>query len=409
MSISLEVGPIFRTQLRNKLGVILIALQIAFTMTVMVNAVDIIQDRNAKMASPTGLDEANIFHISSFGFGESFNESTVQDEDINMIRALPGVIDAAIVSAVPAGGSGSSDAFMSEPDQREFTTNAAVYRVDEHAVTTMGLKLVAGETFGAEQVRKRSNSEALGADQVVVSLAFAQEMFPGAALEAVGKTIYDYENHGLRVIGIVEKLQSPWPNSDWIVERSVLIPDIIIDGNTTYLVRTEHGQRDDIMLEVEERLAASAHERIVRNNLSMTQSRAELYRLDGAMGKILYVVIATLMFITAMGIVGLSVFGINKRQRQIGTRRALGATRAGILRYLLLENFLVSGTGVLLGAVLSIVFNMFLVQMFDTPKLDWYFIPIGMLVLILLGQLSVLGPARSASYASPAQAISPSH
>ena len=57
----MEIGPILRAITRNKLGVVLIALQIAFTMTVMVNAIFIINERSRMMGRPSGLDEANIF------------------------------------------------------------------------------------------------------------------------------------------------------------------------------------------------------------------------------------------------------------------------------------------------------------------------------------------------------------
>jgi len=58
----------------------------------------------------------------------------------------------------------------------------------------------------------------------------------------------------------------------------------------------------------------------------LQETREESYRLDSSMATILLVVIVTLVFITSMGIVGLAVFGINRRRNQIGTRRALGAT-----------------------------------------------------------------------------------
>ncbi|MDH3849067.1 MAG: cell division protein FtsX, partial [Gammaproteobacteria bacterium] len=57
----MEIGPIWRSMLRNKGGFILIAVQIAVTMTIMVNAVAIIQERSVDMARPSGLDEANTF------------------------------------------------------------------------------------------------------------------------------------------------------------------------------------------------------------------------------------------------------------------------------------------------------------------------------------------------------------
>lgn len=410
MAGSLELGPISRALMRNKLGVVLIALQMAFTMTVIVNAVDIIHDRTLKVNSPTGMDEANIFSIRSFGFDSSINAQVLIDEDLDMMRQLPGVADVSRVNAVPASGSGSSSGYAIEPGRRELTVSAAQYSVDEHALNTMGLTLLAGRNFTAEDVRHRDASEPRIADQIIVSLALAEEMFPGEALEAVGRTIYSADDKPLRIIGIVEKLQSPWPNAtDWIVERSLMIPDVVIETNSLYLVRTLPGQRDTLMTEVEERLAAAGHDRILMNNKSVDQMRTELYRLDTAMARVLYIVIATLIFITALGIIGLAVFSINKRRKQIGTRRALGATRGGILRYLLLENFLISAAGVLLGAMLTIGFNIFLVRSFDIPRLDWYYVPLAMLVLLLLGQLAAMGPALTAVRVPPARAITSSH
>ena len=73
----MEIGPIFRAMLRNKLGVILITLQIAFTMTVVVNAIYIINERSRLMARPSGLDEASLFYFRSAGFVDDFNEESV--------------------------------------------------------------------------------------------------------------------------------------------------------------------------------------------------------------------------------------------------------------------------------------------------------------------------------------------
>ena len=69
----LEIGPIFRALLRNKVGAILIAIQVAFTMAIIVNSIFIIYERSQEMARPTGIDEANSFFIRSMGFGESFD------------------------------------------------------------------------------------------------------------------------------------------------------------------------------------------------------------------------------------------------------------------------------------------------------------------------------------------------
>ena len=82
----------------------------------------------------------------------------------------------------------------------------------------------------------------------------------------------------------------------------------------------------------------------------------------------------------------------------------MGATQREIIRYFVIENLLISSVGVVAGAVLTIGFNIFLVQSFNLPRIDWYYTPLGMLALILVGLLAVLGPSRGAAKVSPALA-----
>ena len=118
--------------------------------------------------------------------------------------------------------------------------------------------------------------------------------------------------------------------------------------------------------------------------------------------KILSFIVVLLTAITGFGIVGLASFSVARRTRQIGIRRALGATKPAIVRYFMLENFLVSSVGVITGGILAIGLNIFMVQAFSLTPLAWYVIPVAMLVLWVVGQVAVAGPARKASGISPA-------
>ena len=64
----MEIGPIFRALLHHKTGAILIALQIAFTMTVAVNAWVMVEDRLARAERMSGMNETDTFHLQSYGF-----------------------------------------------------------------------------------------------------------------------------------------------------------------------------------------------------------------------------------------------------------------------------------------------------------------------------------------------------
>ncbi|MEM7004037.1 MAG: FtsX-like permease family protein, partial [Pseudomonadota bacterium] len=140
------------------------------------------------------------------------------------------------------------------------------------------------------------------------------------------------------------------------------------------------------------------------NLSSMQEHRERSYALDSGLANILIYVIVFLVVITSVGILGLASFSVSRRTKQIGIRRALGATRTDVLRYFLLENLLITSVGVLLGAALTVALNIALVDALNFPKIHWASVPIGMLVLLLLGQLAVLGPARRASNIAPAVA-----
>ena len=118
--------------------------------------------------------------------------------------------------------------------------------------------------------------------------------------------------------------------------------------------------------------------------------------------KLLLFIVGLLTAITSLGIVGLASFSVARRTKQIGTRRALGATRPAILRYFLLENFLISTVGVVGGAIMAIGLNIWMVQKFNLTPMSWYVIPAAMLLLWVVGQVAVYGPARRASFVSPA-------
>jgi putative ABC transport system permease protein len=267
----------------------------------------------------------------------------------------------------------------------------------------MGLELIAGVDFEEADVLVREQSVNANADSVIITQALAERLFDGDAQAAIGQSLYTPSDQAVRVIGVVRRLQAPWPNyAD--IENSAIFPEVVIDGSSLYLVRTEPGDQNRLMPAVEEMLAASNNQRILRQLRTMMETREESYRIDSVMTRILYVVIATLIFITAMGIVGLAVFSINRRRKQIGTRRALGATQGAILRYFLIENVMISGIGVLAGAILTIAFNIFLVQTFNMPRMDWYYTPVGMIVLLLVGLLAVIGPSRAAARITPALA-----
>ena len=117
---------------------------------------------------------------------------------------------------------------------------------------------------------------------------------------------------------------------------------------------------------------------------------------------ILSVVIALLLFITSLGIVGLTVFSVAERTRQIGTRRALGAQRGDILRYFLLENWIVTTLGLALGIALAFGLNVALVSRVSGPKMEPGLVAGGVLLLWIAGLAATFLPALRGARVAPA-------
>lgn len=397
-----EIGPIFRALMRNKVGAVLIAIQIAITMTIIVNAVFIIYERSQKMQRESGIDEANSFYLSSAGFAPDFNPKVSIEEDLAALRQLPGVANAIQINAIPISGGGWSMGLQTEPGAEHDGIGVAVYMVDEQGVDTLDLEVIAGEIFSQSDIRWRSPAESNWPDKVIITKAMAESLFPDDPFEAsVGKTVYINDTEPMVISGIIDKLQAPWVGWDR-VENAMLAPEHLEYESTRYFIRAQPGQRDEVMKTVEEFLANSNKGRIIRGMNSIEETRERSYRGDSAMIKILTTVMIILTIVTALGIVGLASFSVNRRKKQIDTRRALGASQGAILRYFMLENFLISSVGVVLGAALTIGLNVLLVNQFDLTPIDWFYIPIGMVILWIVGQMAVFGPAKKAANIAPA-------
>ncbi len=137
---------------------------------------------------------------------------------------------------------------------------------------------------------------------------------------------------------------------------------------------------------------------------SLDYYRDRSYQADRNMAIFLVTVTALLGRVTALGIFALATFNVNMRTRQIGTRRAIGARKADIVRYFMVENWLVTTAGVLLGAALALGVGYSLSRAYQLPRLDLYYLVGGVVALWATGQVAAWQPSRRAAKISPSVA-----
>ena len=147
--------PIFSSLMRNGAGAILVAIQIALTLAIVVNAVFVTQQRVTKIGRDSGMDDQN--HVRGAGHelrkeprllrdGPRRPRDAARDAGRHRCRAHhPG-------SAV---GWRQFDQFYSLPDKKGEKSPVAYYNTDEHGVKTLGVKLADGKNFSATDVEFR--------------------------------------------------------------------------------------------------------------------------------------------------------------------------------------------------------------------------------------------------------------
>ena len=404
----MELLSILSAMRRNKVGAALIAVQIAVTLAVLCNALFIIQQRLAASVRPTGVDEANILKIENIWIGQPEDLPARVQTDLAALRSLPGVIDAYVTNSFPLKTGGWSFGIRLEQDpQRAYVADTAIYMADEHGLNTLGLHLVAGRNFSADELVDLQYDDRPKIPVAIVTRALAERLFPKG--DALGKAIFfspGSQTGTTRIIGVVDRLQVPWTSGGWIngANNSTLVPIKFISGGSYYLIRCRPGQIAAITQDAQKKLYEVNRERILQSVQTLTQVRADAYRDDRGLAVILAIVCMALLAVTAFGIVGLTSYWVTLRRRQIGIRRALGATRGAIVGYFLTENVLVASAAVAAGIALAIGMNLWMVSSFEMQRLPFSYVLSAAVLVVLLGQGSALWPAVRAAAIPPALA-----
>jgi putative ABC transport system permease protein len=276
-----------------------------------------------------------------------------------------------------------------------------MYMGGEQFLQALGTRVIEGRDFEAGEYSPFGHGDQPNPPVVLVSKGLAEKLFPNES--AIGKMINITGDQGepqQRIVGVVDHLTTPWPRSR-NPDRVIITPYKPV-GSGGFIVRTEPGERDRVMSQIEEKLFAVDRNRIIPSIRSFEEVRNDAYSQDRAMAVLLAVIGIALLAVTAFGIVGQASFWVTQRTKQIGTRRALGARQRDIVRYFQTENALIALIGIAAGSALAIGINVALVQYLGFDRLPWTWLPVGAVVVLIIGQLAVLGPALRASRIAPA-------
>jgi putative ABC transport system permease protein len=398
----MQIRPILAALRRHRLATLLIAMEIALACAVLCNACFLVVQRWKLIQTQSGVDENSLAVLTVNGF-EPTQAADVNARMLAGLRAIPGMQAVTLINQVPFGPQAGAAGISRDADSFKNTIGVVDFVLAEPGTfQVLGLKLVEGRMPQADDYRPATNFAPMDA-QVLVSRALAEHAWPGES--PIGKEFWCDKLH-FRVMGVVDHFARAHPRewgaqaAEWTVFTPTL-PGGSLAG--TYLLRASPADLPRVLRTARDAVAKIAPDVVLdqENSQTITDLRTDYFKSDRIMIDLLIGVIVTMLGVTALGIVGLASFWVQQRRRQIGVRRALGATRGDILRYFQTENFLIVTGGILLGMVLAFALNLALMTHYELPRLPFYYLPIGALVLWGLGQLAVLGPALRAAAVPP--------
>ena len=403
----MEIRPILSTLTRHKMAAALIVLEIALSCAIICNALFIVSQRMETMNMATGMDDERLVEIALSGIGKQTDADARSAEDLAALRAIPGVERVAISNQLPFQNGSWNTSLSLTAEQEVPTLNATQYMVSEGTLDTLGVELVAGRDFNADEYKSSDILEQVEdtsglTSAIILSKPAADRLFPGGG--AVGKTVY-MANIPLTIVGVVDTLLRPNMQSNNRTFSVVFPIRMNFNNGGRYILRvSDPARRAEVLEQALAALDRNDPNRLVWLKTTYSEARADYFANDRDMIGMLLMVCGLLLLVTALGIVGLASFWVQQRTKQIGIRRALGATRRQILHYFQTENFLLAGIGIVLGMLLAYLLNQWLMGRYELPRLPLAYLPVGALALWLLGQIAVFGPARRAAAIPPAVA-----
>ncbi len=412
---TLPISHIVASIIRNKTNLFVMLTQIALTVAVISNAAFFAIDTLKFINRDSGIAEHSLFAIPVSPIDEEMNALS----DQRVLSELPGIVSSSMVNSIPFSRITWNMRFAEQAEEKELSKSvrANITTADEHFIDTLGLKLIAGRNFRSDEVVYVKNTSDWGASSVtaIVSLAFAKDFYPESADPAsqlLGRTIYTAKMP-VKVIGVIDKMHGQAPRTPFAEHQIIfsqvfeLVSKNAVLSGRAYLVKVSQNDVQSLqtlMKGAVDSLRDVQANRIIKQPIKLLDHKAQYYSQDRLLKNILLVLVSALLLVTCLGIVGMALFNINKRTKQIGVRRALGASQKDILFYFVSEHLIIALFAVVLGGLISILVNYLLMSLFAMAKLPFDFLIQSMIFVVLTVVVAVIGPAHRAALISPATA-----
>lgn len=284
--------------------------------------------------------------------------------------------------------------------------NIQVMGVDENYLATSGLELASGRNFIPDEVYDGNHVAIIGSE--IASKLFEKNVDPVGKIISVGAGKY-------RIIGVLAERGSSIGFSG---DRSCLAPM----GNVRqYFARPNMNYRISVMVTDQSKMDAAVGEatgvfRRIRNDRIGEDDSFAIIKSDNISNMLIGLtskvqIGATVIgFITllgaAIGLMNIMLVSVTERTREIGIRKAIGATSRTIRNQFLVEAIVIAQIGGILGVVAGILIGNGVSAITGSAFIiPWLWIFLGLVLCFIVALLSGIIPANKAARLDPIESL----
>lgn len=281
--------------------------------------------------------------------------------------------------------------------------NVEVRGIDENYFTTSSTELEVGRTFSMYENNK-----------IIIGKDIVKLLFDDNSAKALGKDII-MSGDRYEVIGVIKSKGS---GSGGGADRMAYIPLLTAKNKYDYedkeykinisiqnasMIDAGINNATGIMRSIRKLRAIEENDFEIRKSDSILQQLKEMTSTL----RISTIIIAMLTLLGAsIGLMNIMLVSVTERTKEIGVRKALGATSNNILVQFLTEAVVIC----LIGGLVGIIFGIFMgfgVTAIVKGKffIPWAWITLGLVVCIVVGIVSGLYPALKASKLDPIESL----